>query len=432
MKLAFIGTGYVGLVSGACFAESGNDVTCVDIDESKIGALNEGQIPIYEVGLEDLIRRNVSAKRLSFTTDVARAIREAEVVFIAVGTPVGPDRKADLTYVLQVAETIGKHLSPNTVVVTKSTVPVGTSEIVKHLISNQSPPSFHIASNPEFLKEGTAVEDFFKPDRVVIGSDSAYALSVLRTLYAPFVRNGHPILEMSVRSAELTKYAANAMLATRLSFMNEMADLCEATGASVDDVRLGIGSDARIGSAFLYPGPNFSGSCLTKDLNALLKTAEAYDVDLRVAAATLRANEERKGVLANKVRGKLGSVLGKTIAVWGLAFKAGTDDIRDSSAITLVDAMLANGAKVVVHDPKAAPNFRKLFQDRISYVEDPYAALLDADALVVATEWLTYRTPDFVKMRASMRMPVLIDGRNLYDPAHVRALGFTYDSVGRP
>jgi UDPglucose 6-dehydrogenase len=431
MKVTVIGSGYVGLVAGACFAETGNDVICADRDADKVARLNTGQLPIYEPGLEPLVERNVSAGRLHFTTDLAAAIRHGDVIFIAVGTPPGEDGSADLKHVLDVATTIGEHLDRFKVVVTKSTVPVGTAAKVRSAIRAVTDADVAVASNPEFLKEGAAIDDFMKPDRVVLGTDDARAEVLLRELYSPYVRSGAPILFMDIPSAEVTKYAANAMLATRISFMNQIAELCERVGADVFAVRQGIGSDARIGSAFLYPGPGYGGSCFPKDVQALVHTARQVGMQPAVWEAVEAVNARQKQVLFTKLDALLESVAGRTVGIWGLAFKAGTDDMRESPAITLIDALLAGGATVQAHDPEAMEVARGIWGDRITFATDPYDAVHGADALVVVTEWLVYRTPDFDRVRRGLRTPIVVDGRNLYDPARMRALGFTYTGIGR-
>jgi len=426
-----IGTGYVGLVAGACFAETGVTVICADIDQKKIDGLKQNILPIYEPGLDSLVARNQSEGRLSFTTDVPSAIAAADVIFIAVGTPPDEDGSADLQYVLGVAEQIGRHMTRETVVVTKSTVPVGTAEKVRTSVAKHAAHPYHVVSNPEFLKEGAAIDDFLKPDRVVLGVDSEFAREVMTELYAPFVRTGKPVIFMDIPSAEMTKYAANSMLATRISFMNEIAALCEQVGANVDLVRKGIGSDSRIGPSFLFPGPGYGGSCFPKDVKALLRTAEDRGVPLRVLAAVEDANDAQKHVLARKLGALLPTLKGARIAIWGLAFKAQTDDMRESAALVLIDELLAAGATVVAHDPEAIHEAKRRLGDRISYAETNYAALDGADALVIVTDWNAYRTPDFARVKAALKSPVIVDGRNLYDPAKLRALGFTYASIGR-
>ncbi len=433
MQILVIGTGYVGLVIGACLAETGNDVVCADIDERKIAGLRRNVLPIYEPGLEELVRRNQEQRRLAFVTDMAEAVRDAAVIFLAVGTPPGEDGSADLRHVLAAAETVGRHLTREAVVVTKSTVPVGTARKVAEVIGRHARVPFHVCSNPEFLKEGAAVADFLRPDRVVLGADSDFARSVLAELYAPFVRTGKPILFMDVASAELTKYAANAMLATRISFMNEIALLCEEVGANVDNVRRGVGSDSRIGGAFLFPGPGYGGSCFPKDVKALLRTGQAHGVPLCVVSAVEQANERQKAVMFTKLASALGAGLrGAQVAVWGLSFKPETDDIRESPALSLIDALLEAGARIVAHDPVAVPHVRATLGDRIAYRETSYDALDGADALAIVTDWNEYRHPDFARMRATLGRPIVVDGRNLYNPAKMAALGFSYHSIGRP
>jgi UDPglucose 6-dehydrogenase len=432
MNVAVVGTGYVGLVVGACLAETGNRVICADVDDAKIAALNGGLIPIYEPGLESLVHRNHASGRLRFSTDVGVAVAGARVIFIAVGTPPDEDGSADLQHVLAVARTIGDHLESPAVVITKSTVPVGTAEKVRQEIAARTRVPFHVCSNPEFLKEGAAVEDFMKPDRVVIGVDANEARAVLEELYAPFVRTGKPLIFMDIPSAEMTKYAANAMLATRISFMNQIAELCEAVGADVSLVRKGIGSDPRIGSAFLFPGPGYGGSCFPKDVQALMKAGRDVGVRLDVLDAVEEVNGRQKGRLFAKLSAALGGdVRRKRIAVWGLAFKAETDDMRESPAVPLVERLLAEGASVAAHDPQAVTTARHVFGDRIAYMPDPYAALEGADALVIVTEWLVFRNPDFTLIKDRLRQPVIVDGRNLFEPARMRALGFRYFGIGR-
>jgi UDPglucose 6-dehydrogenase len=433
VNISVIGTGYVGLVVGACLAETGNNVCCGDIDERKIERLKNNDIPIYEPGLEPLVERNQKEKRLSFTTDLDAAIASAEVIFIAVGTPPGEDGSADLKYVLEVAGLIGRHMTRALVVVTKSTVPVGSAVKVGKAISKEAKFPYHLCSNPEFLKEGTAVEDFMRPDRVVLGVDSAHARSVMTELYAPFVRTGKPILVMDIASAEMTKYAANGMLATRISFMNEISNLCDKLGANVDFVRKGIGSDSRIGSSFLFPGPRYGGSCFPKDVKALVKTGEECGVALDVLSAVESANERQKRVLLSKVRDALGGALkGRRVAVWGLAFKAGTDDMREAPSLTLIEGLLREGVSVCAHDPAALEHARSLLGNRIDYAETNYEALAGADALVVVTDWNEYRHPDFERVKRTLRQPVIVDGRNLYDVDKMRELGVRYHSIGRP
>jgi UDPglucose 6-dehydrogenase len=433
VKIAVVGSGYVGLVQGACLAETGNDVMCADIDSHKIRRLKANDIPIYEPGLEELIRRNQAEGRLTFTDDVGGAIERSRVVFIAVGTPPNEDGSADLQHVLAVAGTIGRHLQPNTIIVTKSTVPVGTADRVRAaILAEGTTVPFGICSNPEFLKQGAAIDDFMKPDRIVIGVDSDAAREVMAELYAPFVRTGNPVLFMDVASAEVTKYAANAMLATRISFMNQVALFCERVGADVNNVRKGIGTDRRIGSAFLFPGPGYGGSCFPKDVKALIKIGTEAGLRFDILESVERVNERQKLVLLDKLKTAFhGDLKGKTIAIWGLAFKAETDDMRESPSIPLIEGLLAAGAVVRAHDPKAIHTARELFGTRITFAGDPYAAVDGADALAIVTEWLVYRNPDFDRLKGLLRQPLVIDGRNLYDPSRMHALGFTYAGIGR-
>lgn len=430
-RVTVIGSGYVGLVAGACFAETGNDVVCADRDEAKISGLLRGQLPIYEPGLEPIVARNVAEGRLHFSTDLVAAIQHGDVVFIAVGTPPGEDGSADLQHVLEVATMIGSHLDRFKVVVTKSTVPVGTAEKVRAAIRAATSADFAVASNPEFLKEGAAIDDFMKPDRVVLGVDDPRAEELLRDLYSPFVRSGSPILFMDIPSAEVTKYAANAMLATRISFMNQVAELCERVGADVFAVRRGIASDSRIGSAFLFPGPGYGGSCFPKDVKALAHTSRAVGMKPDLLDAVEAVNARQKQVMFEKLSRLLGEVRGKTVAVWGLAFKAGTDDMRESPAVALIDSLLAAGASVQAHDPEAMAVARGIWGDRVTLAADPYAALAGADALAVITEWLVYRTPDFSRIKAALRTPIVVDGRNLYEPGRLIGMGFRYAGIGR-
>ena len=433
MKLCVVGTGYVGLVVGACFAETGNDVQCVDVDAKKIDGLKDNRLPIYEPGLEPLVVRNQRDGRLRFTTDVAAAIEASDVVFIAVGTPPDEDGSADLQHVLAVARTIGQHMSRPKVVATKSTVPVGTAELVRAEIAKHTRTAFHVCSNPEFLKEGAAVDDFMKPDRVIVGVDHPESRRVFDELYGPFVRTGNPLIFMDIPSAEMTKYAANAMLATRITFMNQVAQLCEAVGADVQLVRKGIGSDHRIGSAFLFPGPGYGGSCFPKDVKALVKTADGKGVSLGVLKAVEDGNERQKHVLYEKLARHFdGTLKGRTIGVWGLAFKAETDDVRESPALVLVEALLGAGATVQAHDPAAIETARHVLGDRVKYVAHAYDAVAGADALAIVTEWREYRNPDFDRLKQALKRPLIVDGRNLYEPARLIELGFTYDCIGRP
>jgi UDPglucose 6-dehydrogenase len=433
MHVAVIGSGYVGLVAGACLAETGNDVTCVDVDADKIARLQRNEIPIYEPGLEPMVKRNQDEGRLTFTTDLGSAVRSSRVIFIAVGTPPGEDGSADLKHVLAVAHAVGRHMNEPKIVVTKSTVPVGTAEKVRAAIRSETDIPFSVCSNPEFLKEGAAIEDFMKPDRVVIGIDNEEAKEVMGELYSPFTRQGgNRILFMDIASAEVTKYAANAMLATRISFMNQMALFCELVGADVNHVRLGIGSDQRIGRAFLYPGPGYGGSCFPKDVKALIRTSDDLGLSLDVLKAVEQVNECQKQIVLQKTQRYLGQDLtGKSIGIWGLAFKAETDDMRESPAIPVIEGLLDAGARVQTHDPKATDSARLIFGDRLMYAADPYSAAHGVDALLVMTEWLVYRNPDFDRVRKLVRRPLLIDGRNLYDPERMASLGFEYHGIGR-
>jgi len=433
VKVAVVGTGYVGLVVGACLAETGNDVVCADVDAAKIDGLRQNRLPIYEPGLQPLVERNQRSGRLRFTTDVGGAVERSDVIFIAVGTPPDEDGSADLQHVLDVARTIGQRMRAPKIVITKSTVPVGTAEKVRAEIAKYTNSTFHVCSNPEFLKEGAAVEDFMKPDRVVVGVDSPDEAQVLGELYAPFVRTGNPIIFMDIPSAEMTKYAANAMLAARISFMNQIARLCEVVGADVTHVRKGIGTDRRIGSAFLFPGPGYGGSCFPKDVKALIRTAEDRGVSLEILKAVEEANERQKRALFDKLHRHFdGKLRGHTIAVWGLAFKAETDDVRESPALVLVDALLDAGATVRVHDPAALETARRHFGDRVCYASQAYDALTGAAALAIVTEWLEYRNPDFTRIKQALSRPLIVDGRNLYDPQRMARLGFVYESIGRP
>jgi UDPglucose 6-dehydrogenase len=437
MRIVVVGSGYVGLVTGACFAESGVNVTCVDVDKEKIRQLREGAIPIYEPGLEQMIRRNVEKNRLVFTTGLREGLEGAEVIFIAVGTPPGEDGSADLKHVLEVAWEIGRSISGHIVVVTKSTVPAGTSETIRKTIQDELDNrrvtiQFDMASNPEFLKEGAAVEDFLKPERIVIGIDNEKTGEIMRRLYMPFVLNNHPILFMDIASAEITKYAANAMLATRISFINEIANLCDILGADINHVRKGIGSDSRIGSKFLYPGTGYGGSCFPKDVKAILKTAADNGYELNVIKAVEKANEYQKNVIFNKITTYFNKQLkGRIFAVWGLSFKPKTDDIREASSINLINKLLAAGANVRAYDPAAMNETKLLLGSRIGYAGDPYEALIDADALVLMTEWSEFHLPDFTKMSGLLKAKVIFDGRNIYDPAELKGLGYVYFGIGR-
>lgn len=433
MDIAVVGTGYVGLVTGTCFAETGNHVICVDIDVNKVNRLKNGEITIYEPGLDTLFERNTRQGRLHFTTDLAEAVAKARVIFLALPTPPGADGSADLSYVLQVAEHLSHLLEDYKVIVDKSTVPVGTAEKVEAiLVRNLSHDLFDVVSNPEFLREGVAVDDFLKPDRVVVGTKSDRAKKIMQELYDPFVRQGNPILFMDERSAEMTKYAGNAYLATRITFMNEIANLCERVGANVDHVRLGIGADTRIGKRFLFPGVGFGGSCFPKDVQALAKTARDHDYPFQILNAVLEVNNVQRVVLAEKIsRFFDGDLAGKTISVWGLAFKPNTDDIREAPALYIIDKLLEAGAVVKAFDPEAMANVSAIYKDRIQLVGDQYEALIGADALAIVTEWSVFRTPSFQVMKELMNQPVIFDGRNLYDLDRLRESGFYYESIGR-
>ena len=431
MKITVVGTGYVGLVVGACFAETGNDVVCVDVDEGKIRGLRRGRVPIYEPGLDELVRRNQTKKRLVFSTALSRATRGAEIIFIAVGTPPGEDRSADMQHVLAAARQLAHAMNGYTVVAIKSTVPVGTAARVRAVITGTTRHPFSVVSNPEFLKQGSAVEDFLKPDRVVIGAEDASARELMRALYAPFTRTGAPIVTMDCASAELSKYAANAMLATRVSFMNEIANVCERIGANIDDVRRVVASDRRIGPSFLFPGIGYGGSCFPKDVQALVHAARKDGYGFRILEAVEAVNTSQKRRLFEKMEAVLGSLDGKQIAIWGLAFKPRTDDMREAPSITMIEALLEAGAKVVAYDPQAQRPARAIFGSRITLASHSYEALKGADALGILTEWNEFREPDFSRMRSLMRAPVIFDGRNLFDLAQMRAHGFTYYSIGR-
>jgi UDPglucose 6-dehydrogenase len=433
MRIAVVGSGYVGLVLGACLAENGNTVACVDKDESKVAMLKAGRMPIYEPGLEEMVVRNHHEERLAFTTDLRSAVRASAIVFIAVGTPQGEDGAADLQHVLGVAASIGQAMDKYTVVVDKSTVPVGTAKRVRDAIAGQTTQAFSVVSNPEFLKQGAAIEDFMKPDRVVIGieDNDERAETLMKELYGPFTRTGAPILTMSTASAELCKYAANSILATRISFMNEIANVCEVVGADVDQVRKAIGSDRRIGTSFLFPGVGYGGSCFPKDTQALLKSAADKGYDFKILRAVEDVNDRQKERLVDKIEAHFPDLTGRTIAIWGLAFKPRTDDMREAPAIPIIERLLARGVKVKAYDPAAAPVARGIFGDRITLCEKSYDTLSGADALAVVTEWNEFREPDFARMRSLMKAPVVFDGRNIYSPGHMRALGFTYFSIGR-
>jgi UDPglucose 6-dehydrogenase len=433
MKLAVIGSGYVGLVTGAGFSDFGNQVTCVDIDQRRIDGLRRGEIPFHEPGLSELVQRNARQGRLTFTTDTAEAVREAEVVFLAVGTPSRPDGAADLSYLFEAARQVGRGLAAGTIVVTKSTVPVGTGDAVREAIAQVTSQPFAVASNPEFLKEGDAINDFLKPARVIIGSDDAHAIDVLRRLYTGFLRTSDRIQVMDLRSAELTKYAANAMLATRISFMNELAALADKLGADIEKVRKGIGSDPRIGAKFLFPGVGFGGSCFPKDLRALRDMGRTNQVRLGIVESVVEANEHGKRAFAARIVERFGgSLADKRVAIWGLAFKPETDDIREAPALDVIAQLRAAGAAVVGYDPIASNNVRALLGDAVGLVDDPYIAAEGADAVVLITEWHQLRQPDYPRLRQLVRTPVLFDGRNVWDPVEARRAGFEYHGVGRP
>ena len=431
MKIAVVGTGYVGLVVGACFAENGNDVICVDSDASKVRALKRGRVPIFEPGLEELVSRNKSEKRLTFTTALARAVRASQIIFIAVGTPQDQDGSADLEQVLDVARSLARAMNGYKVIVTKSTVPAGTSVRLREIIRRETTHPFSVVTNPEFLKQGAAIDDFMRPDRVVVGAEDAKAAELMRALYAPFTRTGAPIMVMGCASAELSKYAANAMLATRVSFMNEMANVCELFDADVDDVRRAIASDRRIGPSFLFPGIGYGGSCFPKDVAALIKFSHDNGYDCRILESVDGVNRRQKKRLVEKMQRHFGSLKGKTIALWGLAFKPRTDDMREAPAIQIVEGILAQGGNVQAYDPQAERAARGIFGNRVSYAEHGYEALKGADALAVVTEWNEFREPDFGRIRSLMRSPVIFDGRNIFTQKQMQAEGFTYYSIGR-
>ena len=431
MKIAVVGTGYVGLVAGACFAESGNDVVCVDKEEAKIRMLRRGKMPIYEPGLEELVRRNRDEKRLSFTATLPKAVRDSSIIFIAVGTPQGDDGSADLQHVLAVARDVARSMNGYKVIVDKSTVPVGTSAKVREVIRRETTHPFSVVSNPEFLKQGAAIDDFMKPDRVVIGAEDPRAKEIMLELYSPFTRTGAPIMVMDCASAELSKYAANAMLATRISFMNEVANLCELVGADVDEIRRAIGSDKRIGTSFLFPGVGYGGSCFPKDVKAMVHFAAEKDYEFRILEAVETVNTAQKTRLVAKMTSHFGSLEGKTVAVWGLAFKPRTDDMREAPAIPLIEALLSSGAAVQAYDPEATKVAKGIFGNRVSFTGTNYDALKGADCLAIVTEWNEFRRPDFARMRKLMRSPIVFDGRNLFTLEQMKQNGFTYYSIGR-
>ncbi len=432
MKLAIVGTGYVGLVTGTCFAETGNNVICVDKDNKKIEMLKKGDIPIYEPGLEPLIKKNVEAKRLLFTTDMEFAVINSEIIFLAVGTPPDEDGSADLSYVISAAEEIAKYMDGYKIIVTKSTVPVGTGEILRERIKKIAKYDFDVASNPEFLKEGNAVNDCLKPERVIIGADKEETAKILKELYAPFVRTGNPIYVMDIKSAETTKYAANAMLATRISFMNEFARFCERVGADIENIRLGIGADSRIGKKFLFPGTGYGGSCFPKDVKAIISTASKHGYEMKILKAVEDVNNEQKSILVKKVLKHFeGSIKYKTFAIWGLSFKPNTDDIRDAPSLVIIDELLKLGAKLRVHDPVAMENVQKIYGDKLYYAKDGYDAVNSSSGLLIVTEWNEYRSPDLEKIFELMKEPVIFDGRNILDKDELAKIGFTYYGIGR-
>jgi len=431
-KIAVVGTGYVGLVTGTCFAETGNQVICIDIDADKVEKMKNGIIPIYEPNLDTIFERNISAKRLSFTTSLEKGIKDAEIIFLALPTPPGEDGSADLSYILGVAEQLGKLITEYKVIVDKSTVPVGTAEKVHAVIAKNAQVDFAVVSNPEFLREGFAVSDFMKPDRVIIGTRDERARKVMESLYRPFVRQGNPIYFMDEKSAELTKYAANSFLATKITFMNEVANFCEFVGADVDQVRVGIGSDTRIGKRFLFPGIGYGGSCFPKDVQALVKSGEDFNFKFEILSAVLKVNQEQKTILFPKIKNFFrGDLSGKKIAVWGLAFKPDTDDIREAPALFMIEALLDAGANISAYDPEALPNVKNSLGAKIDYATDEYSALSGADALLICTEWGIFRNPDFTRMKSLMKDTVLFDGRNLFEIGEMNDKGFYYCSIGR-
>ena len=442
MNICVIGTGYVGLVAGTCFADSGNDVICVDVDARKIDKLNRGELPIYEPGLEELVKRNSKEGRLKFSMDLSYAVKESLICFIAVGTPPGEDGSADMKYVLGVAKGIAQAMDGYRIIVGKSTVPVGTADRVRSEIQNElyrqdKDYKFDVVSNPEFLKEGAAIDDFMKPDRVVIGTDSAHAAEIMKELYSPFMRKTDRLIMMDVRSAEMTKYAANAMLATKISFINEIANLCELVGADIENVRKGIGTDSRIGFEFLFPGVGYGGSCFPKDVQAIVRIADEHKYDMKVIKSVEEANNRQKGVIVDKILKHFKStassnlLAGKIIGVWGLSFKPRTDDMREAPSITIINRLLHAGANIRAHDPEAMDEAKKVFGSKIEYIQDNYEVVKGADALVIITEWNEFRRPNFEKMKKLMRSPVIFDGRNIFDPKEMRSIGFTYYGIGR-
>lgn len=432
MKITVVGTGYVGLVTGTCLAEMGNEVLCVDIDEEKIEQMHAGKVPIYEPHLEGIFQRNIAAGRLQFTTSLSEGIDYANIIFLALPTPEGEDGSADLSYVLDVAKKIGKHITSYKIIVDKSTVPVGTSEKVKKTIAEHAKTDFDVVSNPEFLREGFAVDDFLKPERIIIGASSKRAIAQMKKLYQPFVRSGNPIIVMDEKSAELTKYAANSFLAAKITFMNEIANYCELVGADVDKVRLGMGSDSRIGKRFLFPGIGYGGSCFPKDVKALHRSGKEKAYDFKILQAVIEVNKRQKTILLPKITAYFnGNPAGKTIAIWGLSFKPETDDIREAPALDMIDALLAMGIKIQVYDPEAIPNVKEKYGDRLHYAIDMYAATKHADALLICTEWSIFRTPNFGTLKENMKNSVIFDGRNLYAVDEMKNEGFEYTSIGR-
>ncbi|WP_316847015.1 UDP-glucose/GDP-mannose dehydrogenase family protein [Pedobacter psychrodurus] len=432
MKIAVIGTGYVGLVTGTCLAETGNDVICVDINEAKVKQMQAGEVPIYEPGLDLLFHRNIEEERLTFTTNLADAVKDAQIIFMALPTPPGGDGAADLSYILGAAKDISKLITEYKVIVNKSTVPVGTADKVKAVFAENTSIEVDVVSNPEFLREGVAVDDFMKPDRVVLGTKSEKAKKLMTELYGPYVRQGNPILFMDERSSELTKYAANSFLATKITFMNEVANLCELVGADVDAVRRGIGSDDRIGKRFLFPGVGYGGSCFPKDVQALVKSSDDYAYDFQILKSVMEVNERQKTILVDKVlKYYKGNITGKHFALWGLAFKPETDDIREAPSLYIIDALVKNGASVTVFDPEAMANVKNIIGDQVNYAKNQYEALENADALLIATEWSVFRNPDFEKIDSTLKNKVVFDGRNLYDLQKMIDLGYYYNSIGR-
>jgi len=430
-KIAVVGTGYVGLVTGTCFAETGNQVICVDIDEKKVDQMKNGIVPIYEPHLDVIFERNIKANRISFTTNLREAVDFAEIIFLALPTPPGEDGSADLSYVLNVAGELGEMMTEFKVIVDKSTVPVGTAEKVEAKVAEKATVDFAVVSNPEFLREGFAVDDFLNPDRVVIGTQHERAIQLMKELYKPFIKGDRPIIIMDEKSAELTKYAANSFLATKITFMNEISNFCELVGADVDKVRQGVGSDSRIGHKFLYPGIGFGGSCFPKDVQALVKSGKQAGYDFEIINSVLEVNSTQKTKLVDKVISYFGELSGLKLAIWGLAFKPDTDDIREASALYMIDQLVSRGAEIVAFDPEATDNVKSVIGDKIEYAEDQYSSLDGADALLIATEWSMFRTPDFDKMKALLKKPIIFDGRNIYEIEQMEGLGFYYNSMGR-